>query len=62
MRKTTTPVMMLTSKSTTVGMIAARSGASTAGEGCNVLFRHIPTEVWKVYYMEYTLHKAAAIL
>ena len=61
MRKTTTPVTTLANKSTTVGMMPARSDASTAGEICNVLFRHIPTVVWNVYYMWSILHRVAAV-
>ena len=53
MRKTTTPVTTLANKSKTVGIIPARSGASTADDGCNVHFGHIPTVVWNVYYVEY---------
>ena len=63
MRKTTTTLMMLTNKSTTVGMIPARSSASTAGDGCNVLFGHIPTVVWNVFTftMWNALNRVAAI-
>ena len=53
MRKMTTTLMMLTNKSTTVGMMPARSGASTAGDGCNEHLGHIPTAVWNVCYVEY---------
>ena len=48
MRKTTTPVTTLANKSTTVGMMPARSGASTTGDGCDVHCGHIPTGVWNV--------------
>ena len=61
MRTATTPVTTLANKSTTVGMMPARSGASTTGDGCNVHFGHIPTvqqcgmcTIWS------TLHRVAA--
>ena len=64
MRKTTTPVTTLANKNTTVGMMPARSGASTAGDVCNVLFGHIPIAVWNVYYVcgVHMLHRVAAVV
>ena len=58
MRKTTTAVTTLANKSTTVGMMPATSGASTADDGCDVLFGHAPTSrsvkciLGGVHYME----------
>ena len=52
MRKTTTPVTTLANKSTTVGIMPARSGVSTEDDGCDVIFGHIPIAVWNVYYVE----------
>ena len=53
MRTATTPVTKLANKSTTVGMMPARSGDSTADDGCDVLCGHIPAAVWKVSHVKY---------
>ena len=55
MRTATTPVTTLANKSTTVGMLPARSEDSTADDRCDVLCGHIPATVWKVCHVKYIM-------